>query len=179
MSKGNTQQTVASQQNNHSYDLVLELMRERATAQFDHVNALDVKANGIMTTATTLLGAALVLQAAWLSFSNRTIASLVLLHAQWPIMVLIIIYAITMIAATIAGYWIRTFERVPEPNVLQEYALEPMATTQSKMVGTMATAFDENKKAITFKVRWLKISTIFLLAEIITLAVSLFIQIYN
>lgn len=178
MSKGGSQPTSAPQQADHSYDLVLDLMRERVIAQFDQVNALDSKANGVITAATTLLGAALVLQAAWLSLSNRNISP-VFVHTQPIMIILLIIYALTLIMSIISGYWVQTFRRVPEPNALQEYALKPQGITQSKMVGTMAEAFDQNKKIISFKVWSLRIATSFLLSEVIVLAVLLSMQIYN
>jgi len=177
MQNGSPQQT-STQQADYSYDLVLDLMRERITAQFDQVNTLDSKANGIMTIATAVLGSALIFQAALLAISPNAISA-TYSRLWWATIALLVIYLLTMIITAISCYWVRKFDRVPEPDRLEDYALEPLVKTQSFMVGTMTKAFDENKGIVKFKVWCMRIATILLICEIITLGVLLFMQTYQ
>jgi hypothetical protein len=174
MSKRSSLQTSAPS-SDHSYDLVLDLLRERVAAQFDQVSTLDSKANGIMTIATALLGSALVFQAALFAVSARAI-TLVYTHLQGVTLALLAIYLLTMVTTTISCYWIQTFKRVPEPDRLSNYALKPLEETQSFIVGSMAHAFDKNKGVVNFKVWCMRIATFLLICEIITLGVLLVIQ---
>jgi len=177
MTNTNSNQT-QTQQYDHSYDLVLDILRERIVAQFDQASTLDSKANGIMTIATALLGSALVLQAALLAISSHAI-SLTYIHLRGITIVLLIIYLLTMITTTVSGYWVREFKRVPEPDRLNDYALKPKVDTQSFLVGSMTEAFNKNKGIIAFKVWSMRIATLLLICEIITLGVLLFMQSYN
>ncbi len=174
----NNSQQPPTQQSDHSYDLVLDLLRERVTAQFDQVNTLDSKANGIMTIATAILGSALIFQAALLAISPHAIL-LTYTRLRWVTIVLLVTYLLAMIVTTISCYWVRKFERVPEPDRLKDYALKSLGETQSFVVGTMAKAFDENKPIIAFKVWCMRIGTALLIGEIITLGILLFMQTYQ
>src|SRR5258706_15404870 len=116
-------QNIANQLPDNSYELVLVLLRERLTAQSDRFNTLDSKANGIMTISTTLMGTALVLEAALVAISSSKIFALDLGLLQWPLLVMLIIYLLSMISATFSGYWLRKFSYVPKPEELQNYAL--------------------------------------------------------
>jgi hypothetical protein len=167
------------QQHDHSYDLVIDLMRERMTAQSDRANTLDAKANGIMTVATTILATALILQAALFAISSSHSIALNLARLQWVLLTLLVIYLLTMISATVSGYWLRKFNRSPEPKGLEIFATQPQIETQSYVVGTMKDAFYKNEKIINFKVLGLRIATVGLLLEIITLCVLLFMQTQN
>ncbi len=177
MSTGSSQQ-LRNQQSDHSYDLVLDHLRERVAAQFEQVNVLDTKAGGLMTIASALLAAALVLQAAWLSLSGKSIST-VFTKTEGIFIALLVVYILMMIVTVLAGYWILPFNRVPEPAQLQTYALKPKLETQSSLVGSMTTAFNKNKPIIAFKVWCLRIATILLIGEIILLGVLLFMQIYQ
>src|SRR6266852_3957293 len=177
MSNSGPQQTVAQQQD-HSYDLVLDLLRERITAQFDQANTLDSKANGIMTIATALLGSALIFQAALLAISSHAI-SLTYARLQGITITLLVVFLLTIIITTISCYWVQKFDRVPEPDRLKDYALKPMGDTQSFVVGSMTQAFDNNKRIIAFKVWCMRIATALLIVEIITLGILLFMQTYQ
>jgi hypothetical protein len=175
MARGHSQQS-SPQEYDDSYDLVLDLLRERVTAQDARVSALDAKANGIMTIATTILGTALVLQAALVAISSSRTIILDLARLQWVIFALVIIYLLTMIAATVSGYWLRKFNRAPEPKRLKDYALKPKAETKSFLVGTMTDTFNTNERIILSKVWGMRIATIGLLGEILMLGVLLFLQ---
>ena len=94
MSKATSQQS-SPQEYDNSYDLVLDFLRERTTAQSDRVSTLDTKANGIMTIATTILGTALILQAALVAISSTRTIALDLAHLQWVIIALLFIYLLT------------------------------------------------------------------------------------
>ena len=178
MSK-NIPQKSSHQEYDDSYDLVLDLLRERITAQSDRVSILDTKANSIMSIATTLLGTAFILQAALIAISSSRAIALDLIHLQGIVFVLLIIYLITMIAATISGFWLRKFSRAPEPERLKDYALKSKATTKSFLVGTITEAFNKNERIITSKVWGMRIATLGLFGEIITLGVLLFMQIHG
>jgi hypothetical protein len=164
-----------SQQPDHSYDLVLDLLRERIAAQFDQVSTLDSKANGIMTIATAILGSALVFQAALFALSPHAI-TLIYTRLHAVTLALLIIYLMTMIVTTVSGYWVRNFRRVPEPERLSDYAVKPLLETQSFMVGSMTQAFNENKGIVSFKVWCMRIATFLLICEIMTLGSLLYMQ---
>jgi hypothetical protein len=170
--------THGSQQPDHSYDLVLDLLRERIVAQFEQVSTLDSKANGIMTIATALLGSALVFQAALFAISPHAI-TLTYTRLQGVTLALLIIYLMTMIITTVSGYWVRNFSRAPEPDRLTSYALKPLLDTQSFMVGSMTEAFNKNKDIIACKVWGMRIATLLLICEIMTLGVLLYMQTHN
>lgn len=174
MSRHGSRQTSAHV-SDHSYDLVLDLLRERVAAQFDQVSTLDAKANGIMTIATALLGSALVFQAALFAISSHAI-TFAYTHLQGLTLTLLVIYLLTMITTTLSGYWIQTFNRVPEPDYFIHYALKPLGETQSFVVGSMAYAFDKNKGVVNFKVWCMRIATFLLICEIIALGILLVIQ---
>ena len=150
--------------------------KERVTAQADRVSALDSKANGIMTIATTILGTALILQTALVAISSSRTIIFDLARLQWVIFALVIIYLLTIIAATVSGYWLRKFNRAPEPIRLQDDALKPKAETKSFLVGTMTATFTTNERIIMSKVWGMRIATIGLLGEILMLGVLLFLQ---
>lgn len=168
-----------SQQSDHSYDLVLDLLRERMLEQSNRASILDSKANGIMTIATTILATALVLQAALFAISTTHSVVLELAKLQWYLLAMLIVYLLTMIAATISGYWLRKFSRVPEPMRLEDYVIKPKLETQSFLVGTMTEVFYANEKVIESKVWGLRIATSGFLLEIIALGVLLFMQTHN
>src|SRR5260370_27644037 len=119
-------QYISNQQPDNSHELILVLLRERLTSQSDRFNTLDSKANGIMTISTTLMGTALVLEAALIAISSTKIFALDLVLLQWPLLVMLIFYLLTMISATFSGYWLRKFSHVPKPEELQNYALRPL-----------------------------------------------------
>ncbi|SRR6266581_8775780 len=175
MVRGHSQQS-SPQEYDDSYDIVLDLLRERVTAQADRVSTLDSKANGIMTIATTILGTALILQAALVALSSSRSITLDIARLQWAIFALVLIYLLTMIAATVSGYWLRKFNRAPEPERLKDYALKSKADTKSFLVGTMTDTFNKNEQIIMSKVWGMRIATIGLLGEILALGVLLFLQ---
>jgi hypothetical protein len=172
-------QNTANQLPDNSYELVLDLLRERLTAQSDRFNTLDSKANGIMTISTTLMGTALVLEAALVAISSSKIIALDLGLLQVPLLVMLIIYLLSMTSATFSGYWLRKFAYVPKPEELQNYALRPLVETQSDLVGTMVLAFNINESIIKVKTQLLHIAIVFLLCEILALGVLLFLQIHS
>lgn len=162
-------------QPDNSLDFSLEMIKERIEAQFDQVNALDIKTNTLLIAATTLMGTALILQAVLLALPKHTSLQAYPVM-QWLFILLILFYAMTMLC-TVAGYWVRNLKRVPEPDRMLDYVSKPEAETKSVYIGTLVDAFNENKRIMRWKIWGLRIAAVTFLLEIGALIPLLILQI--
>ncbi len=163
----------------YSLDLVLEQMKERTAAQSDQITALDAKANTILGIATTLIATALVLQAVLLAAPTAHLSSAAYGFSQKGLVVLLVLYLGTMMAATFSGYWVRAYKRVPEPAQLLTYIAKPLQETKETLVGSMAKAYEYNERTIKKKVWGTRIAMIAFGIEVIALVALLALQLFS
>jgi hypothetical protein len=179
-----------------SLDLAFDLAKDRVAGQLEQVDALDTKANFILGSATTLLAAALVLQAVILtvqksspaqqvaSSSTRTpiqpsFCSLITNKplAFSPFVILLIIYLILM-AISFAAYRLRAYQHTPDPETIyKKYLTEDATKTKAFIFRAMVAVYQENKKTIDRKVFWISTAFIALGVEVVALVLILFIQV--
>lgn len=152
----------------HSLEFIFELVKERIAIQMDQVDKLDTKAYSIMTSATALVSAALVLQAVLPSLQashHISIGDQILQII--PLILLLLAYLATMIASIVA-YKLRKYRRSPDPVVLyQNYLKEQESYTKAKVLRSLLDDFQENEKEIDKKINWNKRSIISLWSETI------------
>ena len=183
-------------QNYHflSLDLAFDLAKEQIAGQMNQVDALDTKANFILGSATTLLAAALVLQAVILTVQKSppvqpTTPTSPLLQPAYcslittkplvlsPLVMLLIVYLILMIISFMA-YRLRGYQQTPDPETIyRKYLTEDATKTKAFIFRTMVTVYQENKKTINRKVLWVSTAFIALGIEVATLVLVLFVQV--
>ena len=117
--------------------------------QFNQIDTLDAKANATQVSASTLVGAALLLQAVLLGGNSTLPHHLFQVVALFP---LLVAYAFVMYYAS-KGYSVGDYKRVPTPGTL----LQNLHMTESEMkqalLGAMGEAFAINEDKIKEKVR--------------------------
>ncbi len=134
---------------NSCHDLAFTLLQDCISVQFDQVDTLDAKANAAQVSASTLVGAALVLQAVLLGGNSTLLHRLFQVVALFP---LLVVYAFVMYYAN-KGYSVSDYKRVPTPSTL----LQNLHMTESEMkqalLKAMGEAFAINEDKIKEKVR--------------------------
>ena len=134
---------------NSCHDLAFSLLQDCISVQFDQVDTLDAKANAAQVSASTLVGAALVLQAVLLGGNSTLLHRLFQVVALFP---LLVAYAFVMYYAS-KGNRVSDYNRVPTPSTL----LRHLHMTESEMKYTllkpMGEAFAINEGKIKEKVR--------------------------
>lgn len=178
-----------------SLDLLFELGKQRMSDQMDQINALDTKANFIIGSATTLLSAALVLQAVILtiqkSSSSQTTSlahtgainsffycsSLLKSGLQIiPILTFFVVYLILMVVSFFA-YRLRAYQLVPDLEIAyQKYINTNPIDTKAIVFRAMVEVYKNNKSTIQRKVFWLSTAFIFLGIEAAILVLVLLVQ---
>lgn len=175
-----TQEHILHQQQtapSDSLDFIVDLSRERINAQFEQKNVLDTKANGIMTIASTLMGAALILQAALTTLSKKPTDQPLI---QVVLGILFGVYLVMMLSAAIAGYWTYDFVRAGEiDRLIDAYILKPEAETKMDIVTAIAHVYEHNKRIMKPKVILLRIAALGFFAEIVVLVALLALQVHG
>src|SRR5438876_577381 len=143
-----------------SLDLIFELTKERVASQREQANALDSKANFVLGSATTLVRAALVLQAVLLA-SQGALSHPQFAVLSWycstllnkflrflPLLILLIVYLIVMLSAFLA-YTIRRYRYAPDPEELyRSYLYRQESSTKAEVFRAMLETYKENDKII-------------------------------
>jgi hypothetical protein len=66
---------------------------------------------------------------------------------------LLVVSAITMLAAIRGGFWVRSFQQIPEPEpFVEQYLSRPAAETKGEMIETQIQVYEKNNKIINSKV---------------------------
>jgi hypothetical protein len=171
-------QHTSSQSHGCSQDLVYDLLKERAAGQLNQADGLDSKANNVIVAASALLAAGLVLQGAILTLQIPTI-TLTFTYTRPGLTVLFGVYLITMFAAIWGGFWVRSFRQIPEPEpFVEQYLSQPVEKTKSVVIETQIRVYEMNRKIIESKVLSLRVASIGLCLEVISLIVLLLLQIF-
>jgi len=131
------------------HDLAFVLMQECITVQHDQVDKLDAKANAAQVSASTLVGAALVLQAVLLGANSSLLHRLLQVVALFP---LLLAYAFVMYYAS-KGFSVGNYKRVPSPGMLLQNLGMTESEVKQALLVAMGEAFAINEDKIQEKVR--------------------------
>lgn len=161
-----------------SWDLIYDLLKERAVAQLNQVDGLDNKANNILVAASALLGAGLVLEVALLTLPIHAL-TLNFTHTLLCLTALLLAYLFTMLTAIWGGFWVRSFQLIPEPEpFVQQYLSRPVTETKGDVIATQVNVYKTNRKAIKPKVCAIRLASILFCAEVFALIALLLFQIF-
>jgi hypothetical protein len=156
-----------------SLDLVTDLVWDLVKSQPGRANALDSKASFVLSAATTLIAAALVLFPPILTSHSACSTVMPLLVRALPALVkravlvlpLLIMYGLVMFFAYQA-YKIRRYVEVPLPRpLLDRYVDKPEEYTKAIVIQSMVDAYEENEDEITNKADYVYRALIFLMLE--------------
>lgn len=134
---------------NSCHDLAFSLLQDCISVQLGQVDTLDAKANAAQVSASTLVGAALVLQAVLLGGNITLVHRLVQVVALFP---LLVAYAFVMYYAS-KGYSIGDYKRVPTPATLLQNLHMTEGEVKRALLDAMGEAFKINEHKIQEKVR--------------------------
>jgi len=130
------------------HDLAFTLLQDCITTQLSQVDTLDAKANAAQVAASTLVGAALVLQAVLLAGNITLEHRLIQVAALLP---LLVAYAFVMYYAS-KGYGISDYTRVPTPATLLQNLEMTEGEMKRALIDAMGEAFNINEQKIQKKV---------------------------
>ena len=144
----NTKHKASETSEKSSHDLAFTLMQECIAVQHDQVDKLDAKANAAQVSASTLIGAALVLQAVLLGANSTLLHRLLQVVALFP---LLLAYAFVMYYAG-KGYSVGEYKRVPTPGTLLQNLHMTESEIKQALLMAMGEAFAINEDNIQKKV---------------------------
>ena len=140
----------------HSLELIFELVKERNAIQMDQADKLDAKAYSVMTSATALISAALILLAV-LPTSRPSFSSILNGGIEIiPLLLLLLTYLAVMVIAILA-YKLRNYHQTANPNILfYKYLDKPQLYTKAKVLRSALDDYNKNEKEINAKIKWNK-----------------------
>lgn len=143
--------------NFHSLELILNLVKERSTIQIDQSDKLDAKAYSVMTSATALISAALVLEAVLSSLPSTTNTTTLNGFLQIIPLVLLLIAYLGVMIISIAAYNLRKYAQTPDPITLyQKYLEKSERYTKAMVLRSIIEDYKNNEKEIDKKIKWNK-----------------------
>ena len=170
-----------------SLDLVYDLVHERIVAQKEQRISLDVKINFILSYATALVSASLILQAVLLTLHRTSGSLLFSLVPFFPAQIvstilllsLLVFYIITVVLGIFA-YKPRTYFQVPEPmEIYQQWVNKEEAETKQEMTRLMVKAYQDNAVELNKKVRLIDYALATLFVEAFLLVPLIIIQVVS
>ncbi len=157
-----------------SLDLLFELTKERNKIQLEQTDKLDSKAITVLTSATAIVSAALILQAVLQPSPNTSLVYTLL--QRLPIALLMIFYLLAMIAG-LTELMIRTYKLTPDPSRLYErYLMKHPEYTKAKVYKSMVDDYNVNEDKIEDLVYWIKMAIVALWIEAIAFVFFLFVH---
>lgn len=152
-----------------SLDIVYHEVKERLDVQLSQIDSLDGKTGNLLFMSSVVLGIGATAQALLLELTD---SPLVMLLFSIPI----VFYSLAMFFA-LRSWVVRPYFRDPKPRPLRDYYLarESQFTTR-RLLAHFISCYEWNTAVIKKKVRELRFSMWFFLAEVITLAVVLIIR---
>jgi hypothetical protein len=149
-----------------SLDLVHEEVKDRLDVQLRQIDALDSKSGNMLFISSIVIGIGAAAQAALMGQAG---SALVLLVFSIPI----VLYLLAMFFA-LRSWVVRPYFRDPEPRPLRDYYLSKESDfTKRRIITHFISSYEWNKMVIKKKVRELRISMWFFLAEVTFLALAL------
>jgi hypothetical protein len=157
-----------------SLDLTFDLTKEIITSQLEQADTLDTKADSTQTAATTLIGAALVLEVVVLPLSNSLLIHILQIALLVP---LLAIYMVVIIN-TGKAYRVRIYGKAPTPGVLIKNFLScNEEDTKQEILKAMEEVFEENNIIINEKVKLIDKAILWRTIEALFLVLILFVQV--
>lgn len=175
--------TAISQTTSSSLNLVYDLIHDRLVTQKDQWTALDTKINFILSYATALVSASLVLQAVLLTLRSAHGSPLFTIDLLLPaqllailvLIALLVFYIITVILGIFA-YKPRSFRFTPEPEeIFRKWLDKEEIQTKQVMTEEMVKVFSLNEIGIYKKVRMIDyaLATLFVEAFLLVPLIAL------
>ncbi len=152
-----------------SLDIVFNEIKDKLDIQIKQVDSLDGKTSNLLFISSIVIGIGAAAQAAII---GRAINAWVLLLFSVPI----IFYLLTVLTA-LRSWVVRPYFRDPEPRPLRDaYLFEQPEFTKRRLIAQFISAYEWNANVMKKKVRELRISTWYFLAEIASLTIVLLIR---
>lgn len=159
-----------------SVDVILDLTRERLNGQGAQIDALDSKANFVLTAATVLLGTALAAQVA---ITSQTINGFGAAVPRAAVLIALVLVYLFVVAMAFQAYGIEQYDKAPDPQKLvDDYLTRLPEETKEDAAIAMAIAFTQNRERIARKVRWTRWALKALVAESVVLVIVLILQVW-
>ncbi len=158
-----------------SIDLIFSLSLSSVDSQLGQVDALDTKADSAQVSATTLVGAALVLEAILLPMNSGEIIHIIQIVSLLP---LLISYIVVMFSANKA-YKVETYKKAPAPSAFTDgyYLSMPEHQAKSKILNALAYVFEKNQEIIERKTKLINRAITWRTVEALMLVLFLLIQV--
>jgi len=152
-----------------SIDIVYTEVKDRLEIQLHQIDSLDGKNGAILFISSIVIGVGAAAQAALIGLTENI---LVLTFFSIPIL----FYLATMFFA-LRGWIVRPYFRDPEPRPLRDYYLSKQSQfTKRRIITHFISSYEWNTMVIKKKVRELRISMWFFLAEVTSLVLALVIR---
>jgi len=152
-----------------SIDIVYSEVKDRLDVQLRQIDSLDGKNGAILFISSIVIGVGAAAQAALIGSTENI---LVLTVFSIPIL----FYLATMFFA-LRGWIIRPYFRDPEPRPLRDYYLSKQSQfTKRRIITHFISSYEWNTRVIKNKVRELRVSMWFFLAEVTSLVLALVIR---
>jgi len=152
-----------------SIDIVYTEVKDRLEIQLRQIDSLDGKNGAILFISSIVIGVGAAAQAALIGLTENI---LVLTFFSIPIL----FYLATMFFA-LRGWIVRPYFRDPEPRPLRDYYLSKQSQfTKRRIITHFISSYEWNTMVIKKKVRELRISMWFFLAEVTSLVLALVIR---
>jgi len=149
-----------------SIDIVHTEVKDRLDVQLRQIDSLDGKSGNLLFISSIVIGIGAAAQAALMGQAG---SGLVLLVFSVPI----VFYLLAMFFA-LRSWVVRPYFRDPEPRPLRDYYLSKKSDyTKRRIIAHFISSYEWNKMVIKKKVRELRISMWFFLAEVTFLALAL------
>jgi len=152
-----------------SLDIVFTEIKDRLDIQIRQVDSLDGKTGNLLFISSIVIGIGAAAQAALL---GRTDNTWVLLLFSIPI----VFYLLTVLTA-LRSWIVRPYFRDPEPRPLRDdYLFQQQEFTKRRLMAQFISAYEWNAAVMKKKVRELRWSTWYFLAEIVSITIVLLIR---
>lgn len=157
-----------------SLDIALDLARDRTTAQLGAIDALDAKANFVLTSASVVVATSLAVGGnAALFASSAALARVV----RVVLLFFVILIYLGIVACVFKAYKARDYKQAPVPRKLHEkYIHRPASQTKEYMLMALSDVYDANAVAIKNKALWTNRALKALVVESAVLGVGILIQ---
>lgn len=158
-----------------SIDIAFSLSQSSVDFQLGQVDTLDAKADSAQTSATTLVGAALVLEAILLPMNNNEVIRIIQIISLLP---LLLAYIVVMVSSNQA-YKVENYDKAPAPSAFTDgyYLSMPEHKTKSKILNALAYVFEKNQKTIEKKTKLINRAITWRTIEAMALVFVLLVQV--
>lgn len=166
-------QDVTNAANLPSLDVAFDLARERTASQLETVDALDAKANFILTSASVVVATSIAVGGIASAMVSQSWVRVVRIL---PLFLVALAY-IAVVILVYQAYKVRGYERAPKPRILlDDYLHQSDQTTKEDMVRALADVYDTNAHTIESKALWTNRALQALVVQSILLAVGILLQ---